>query len=58
MCIRDRFKTRLTFLGQYTRFENYVPEVYSGGGIGGESFSGSGGSLPTEKFTDENPVDG
>ncbi|MCG5535839.1 replicative DNA helicase [Ectothiorhodospira mobilis] len=22
---------RLTFLGQYTRFENYVPEVYSGG---------------------------
>ncbi len=24
------FKTRLTFLGQYTRFENYVPEVYTG----------------------------
>ena len=24
------FKTRLTFLGQYTRFENYVSEVYSG----------------------------
>lgn len=23
------FKTRLTFLGQYTRFENYVPEIYS-----------------------------
>ena len=23
---------RLTFLGQYTRFENYVPEVYSGEG--------------------------
>jgi replicative DNA helicase len=22
--------TRLTFLGQYTRFENYVPDVYSG----------------------------
>lgn len=28
------FKTRLTFLGQYTRFENYVPEIYSN-----ESFS-------------------
>lgn len=24
------FKTRLTFLGQYTRFENYVPEIYTG----------------------------
>ena len=24
------FKTRLTFLGQYTRFENYVPEIYAG----------------------------
>jgi replicative DNA helicase len=23
------FKTRLTFLGQYTRFENFVPEMYS-----------------------------
>jgi len=23
------FKTRLTFLGQYTRFENYIPEVYT-----------------------------
>lgn len=23
------FKTRLTFLGQYTRFENYVPEFYT-----------------------------
>ena len=23
------FKTRLTFLGQYTRFENFVPEIYS-----------------------------
>ena len=23
------FKTRLTFLGQYTRFENYVPEIYT-----------------------------
>ncbi len=28
------FKSRLTFLGQYTRFENYVPEIYSN-----ESFS-------------------
>ena len=24
------FKTRLTFLGPYTRFENYIPEIYSG----------------------------
>lgn len=24
------FKTRLTFLGQYTRFENYVPEIQTG----------------------------
>ncbi len=24
------FKTRLTFLGKYTRFENYVPEIYAG----------------------------
>ena len=24
------FKTRLTFLGAYTRFENYIPEIYSG----------------------------
>jgi replicative DNA helicase len=23
------FKTRLTFLGQYTRFENFIPEMYS-----------------------------
>ena len=23
---------RLTFLGQYTRFENFIPEVYTGGG--------------------------
>ena len=23
------FKTRLTFLGQFTRFENFVPEIYS-----------------------------
>ncbi len=23
------FKTRLTFLGPYTRFENYVPEIYT-----------------------------
>ena len=23
------FKTRLTFLGQYTRFENFIPEIYS-----------------------------
>ncbi len=23
------FKTRVTFLGQYTRFENFVPEIYS-----------------------------
>ena len=29
------FKTRLTFLGQYTRFENFVPEIYGGG----ESYS-------------------
>jgi replicative DNA helicase len=25
---------RLTFLGQYTRFESFVPEVYSAGGFG------------------------
>ncbi len=50
------FNTRLTFLGQYTRFENYVPEIYSGGGIGGESISS--GSFPTEKFSDNNPNDG
>lgn len=24
------FKTRLTFLGQYTRFENYIPEIQTG----------------------------
>lgn len=24
------FKSRLTFLGQFTRFENYVPEIYTG----------------------------
>ena len=24
------FKTRLTFLGQYTRFENYIPEIETG----------------------------
>jgi len=23
---------RLTFLGQYTRFENFIPEIYTGGG--------------------------
>lgn len=23
---------RLTFLGQYTRFENYIPDIYTGGG--------------------------
>jgi replicative DNA helicase len=23
------FKSRLTFLGQYTRFENFIPEIYS-----------------------------
>lgn len=23
------FKTRLTFLGQFTRFENYIPEIYA-----------------------------
>lgn len=25
--------TRLTFLGQFTRFENYVPDIYSGEGV-------------------------
>ncbi|MGH1537786.1 MAG: replicative DNA helicase [Gammaproteobacteria bacterium] len=49
------FNTRLTFLGQYTRFENYVPEIYAGG-VGGESYGG--GSFPTEKFSDDNPNDG
>jgi replicative DNA helicase len=51
------FKTRLTFLGQYTRFENYVPEIYTGGGIGGGENLSSGGDYPAEKFTDHNPVD-
>ena len=50
------FKTRLTFLGQYTRFENYVPEIYTGEGIGGKSFSS--GKFPTEKFTDDISNDG
>jgi len=48
------FNTRLTFLGQYTRFENYVPEIYTGGAGPGESFSS--GSFPTEKFTDDSPT--
>ena len=26
------FKTRLTFLGPYTRFENYIPEIYTNEG--------------------------
>ncbi|MDE0249918.1 MAG: replicative DNA helicase, partial [Gammaproteobacteria bacterium] len=25
-----RFKTKLTFLGQYTRFENFIPEIHDG----------------------------
>lgn len=33
------FKTRLTFLGQYTRFENYVPEIYTGDNYSGEKFT-------------------
>ena len=33
------FKSRLTFLGQYTRFENYVPEIYTGESFTGESFT-------------------
>jgi replicative DNA helicase len=24
----------LTFLGQYTKFENYIPEIYSSGSFG------------------------
>jgi hypothetical protein len=43
-------------LGQYTRFENYVPEIYTGGGIAGESFSG--GSYSNEKITDDNSSGG
>ncbi len=27
------FKTRLTFLGEYTRFENYTPDVYTSEGL-------------------------
>ena len=49
------FKSRLTFLGQYTRFENYVPEIYAGGGIAGESYSDSGAAVyATTVVTDPN----
>jgi replicative DNA helicase len=56
------FKTRLTFLGQYTRFENYVPEIYTGGSmLGGAapvdnhaSQSKSGQSASDNSFSDNN----
>ncbi len=46
------FKTRLTFLGQYTRFENYVPEIYVGGPMTGESFSSSNMTNPSSPSPD------
>jgi len=50
------FKTRLTFLGKYTRFENYVPEIYSGGGMmGGETTNNSfpGQSQPVQSVPEQ-----